>query len=135
MISLIIFLALGWLLYRALFPKVAPYYGKDLPDDIPRLGHRSPGLYEDYDFISSDPLHDPFLWYWGNFHEPEGCLALERRYDIEDPWEAESGFEHSQPMMFEDPFGGDDIFQLDDHYHHHDICTGENDLSTGFADW
>ena len=60
----------------------------------------------------------------------EGCLALERRFDLNDPWEVELGFEHNQPMMFEDPFSMNSVFELDDHYHHHDICTGENDLFT-----
>lgn len=155
MFRLIILLALGWLLYKALFPEVAPYYGKDLPDDTPRLRYRSPRLYEGYDFISPDPLlenlEDIFTdpchpGYVGDDYElDQGYLVLKRRYEIEDNWidqesmrlleEERLRFEDDQRMMFEDSFARDESFQLDEHYHHYDICTGENDLSTGFGDW
>ena len=93
MISLIIILALGWLLYKALFPEVAPYYGKDLPDDIPILRYRSPRLYAGYDFISPDPLYENpeniliepcHPGYVGDFQESEPYwLDLKEFHEIE----------------------------------------------------
>lgn len=41
MVSLILLLVLGWLLYKAFFPGVAPYYGKVPTDDDPQLCHRN----------------------------------------------------------------------------------------------
>ena len=57
MLSLIFLLVLGWLLYKAFFPGVAPYYNKVSNDDEdPRCNHRGLGHLQEDDLLFKDDL-------------------------------------------------------------------------------
>jgi hypothetical protein len=57
MLSLVFLLVLGWLLYKAFFPYVSPYYGKVPTDDKDlQCNHRGLGHSQEDDLFKDDLL-------------------------------------------------------------------------------